>query len=174
MYAVGRPCAVDSRASSGADHAQLDREADRQAAALDQREHALERLGRVLARDRVLHLGEAHEPRVRVDAMARVDVLGAAHQRASARLSAGIAPGTRRPGRQSRPSAAFSSSTSCMKAARSPGGSRLAVGALRGERERHARIGQHEGLEVVVRVDELVQAREHVVERRAARRPGGS
>ena len=78
--AVARPWAVD-RSVVGRHHAQLDQEADRQAPAVDQAQHALERLGGVLARDAVLHLREADQADVRVDAIARVDVLGAAHQR---------------------------------------------------------------------------------------------
>src|SRR5204862_1425878 len=62
--------------------ADLDREEDREPAALDQVEDAAYRLGSVRARDRVLHLGEAHEPRVRVDAVAAVDARGAARERA--------------------------------------------------------------------------------------------
>ena len=71
------------------------------------------------------------------------------------------------PGRCGRPrrAAAFSTTRSWKAACEPRARPRRAVGALRGERERGARVGEHEGLEVVHGVHELVEARQHLVER---------
>ena len=148
---VARPWAVERRASSGAatrssiGNATGSRRRSISASTRSQR------LGAVLARDRVLHLREAHEPRVRVDAVARVEVLGAAQQparaRGSATGSAAAAPGRRGRTRRARRSRAPRPATAARGRARP--GSR----SVRSEVSVSARrvYGNDEDLEVVAR-----------------------
>ena len=113
----------------------------------------------------VLHLGEAHDPRVRVHAVARVEVLG----RAEERREAPVEPRDRRrsetPGAAEQPEHGVLQHHVAEEGLRPSRRARLAVGALGGEREGPARVGHHERLPVVVRVDQLVETRQHVVDR---------
>ena len=118
----------------------------------------------MLARDAVLHLREADQADVRVDAIARVDVLGAAHQRGDRPVQ------PRDHAREAAPETAGETERGVLEedvldeGLRLAGRLRVAVSASRGERERPARVGHHEGLPVIMRVDVLVEAREHIVE----------
>src|SRR3954453_23082054 len=64
----------------GRAEADLDRERDPPPPALDEVKAAPHRLGAVRSRNRVLHLREVHEPRVRVDAVAPVDARRSARE----------------------------------------------------------------------------------------------
>ncbi len=147
------------------DQAQLDREPHPQPAPLDQGQHPFERLGRVLARDRVLHLREAHEPRVGVHAVARVQMLGAAHQRGQAPVYRGDrgreAPAEPTGGVEDR---VLDQYVAQERARRRPR-ARPPIRPLGAESERHTGVRQRERLPVVVRFRELVEAGKHLVER---------
>ena len=69
-------------------------------------------LRRVLARQRVLHLGEAHEPRAGEDRVRAFDALERPASRVTSRLICGIRAGKRRPARQNAPKAWLVSRTS--------------------------------------------------------------
>ena len=105
----------------------------------------------VLARDRVLHLGEPHRAPVGVDAMAGVEVLGAAHHARDEPVDRGIAAATppRAAGQlERRVLEQHVADERRQRRRRAAGRGRCAREV---KRQRRARVGEDEQLEVVVR-----------------------
>ena len=165
MYAVGRSYAVERSASSGATtRSSIGKPIGSRRRSISASTRSSASAAR-LARDRVLHLREADEASVGVDAVARVEVLGAAHQPGEPAVEQRDQPGEAAPEPAERAEHGVLQHHVVEKRCRAPRRLGGAVRALGGERERPARVGHHERLPVVVRVHQLVEPRQHVVER---------
>ncbi len=144
----------------------LDREGHREAAIGDQRHHAADGLDRALARQRVLHLGEAHEPRRREDRRGGVDPLGAAGEPRDEPVE------LRDPRRHPAPGAAqqlervVGEQDVVGVRAQAAARARRLLGAVVRARERDVAVREDEELEVVVGERELLEALERLLERR--------
>ena len=164
MYAVGRSYAVESIASSGATtRSSIGNPIGSRRRSI----RASTRSSASAARSRGMAYSISVKRTSRVFAYTRLLASRCSDRLispASRRLSTGSAAGSARPaGRTAR----APRSRGPRRGRRPPRGRAAGrrVGALGGERERPARVGHHERLPVVVRVHQLVEPREHVVER---------
>ena len=156
--ALSRPCAGESSASSARDEAQLDRERDR--VALEDLARAAHGVDGVLARDRVLHLLEAHEPRGGEDRGSDQSTRSRREAtREAKRFSRGIVRGKRRATSLTTRKAWLSMQHVARVGARAAGRVARRLGAVVRARERERRVREGPELEVVVRVGALLRAR---------------
>ena len=163
---MSRSCEGLSRASSAGGDPHLDREEDRVAVGAHPLDHPPRRLGAVLARDAVLHLGEADAALVGEDAVAAVDRPAAGGEAGGEpRQRAGSPPGKRLAGRRERLQRPVLEHDVVEVGGGPAARARRRLGAVALEDQGGVGVGEGEELEVVVGVGALLEGVEDLLAR---------
>ena len=176
---LSRPAAVLIRASSAATvRTSIGNGTAKRARArpaLDELEHAAHGLDGALARERVLHLGEAHEAGAREDAVGAIDAVAGAGEARDEPVDARDLRGQAAPEAAAELEGVVGEQDVVGVGRGAPAGTRGLVGAVVGARQRGRGVREDVELEVVVGERELVEALERLLQRRRPidARPGG-
>ena len=159
---LSRPAAVLSSASSGATVRTSIGNGTAKFAAGNEGHDAVDRLGCALARERVLHLGEAHQPRTGEDSIGAIDPRGRTGEAGDEAVELRDASREATPGAAEQLESVVGEQHVVGVGAHPAARARRLIGAVVGARERGIGVREDEELEVIVAERQLLEARERV------------